>query len=70
MVVGVGMSVYIAIHAIGDLPVGADTTLDASQRWSHTGGEIIWGEKVMVDVLDEDSLALQTGKYFSRGFTC
>lgn len=65
--VGVGVSVDITVHAVGDLAVGADTALDATQRRSNTGWKVIWWEEVVVDVLDEDSLALHTGKYFPRG---
>lgn len=69
--VAVGMGVSVSVdftHAIGmDLAVGAvgaDAALDAVQGRGHAGWLVIWWEEVVVDVFDEDSLALHTGKYF------
>ena len=62
--VGVSGAVAGPVHAIGRVFVvgarGAHATLDASQRRSNTRGLAVRRKQVVVDILDEDSLALQS----------
>ncbi len=65
MAVGVSGAICGTIHPVGrgvSLAVGrgADAALDTTQRRGHTGGVSGWWKQIVVDVLDEDSLALHT----------
>lgn len=63
MAVGVSGAICSTVHPIGRGMIiavggGANAALDATQRRGYTGWFSCWRKQIVVDILDEDSLAL------------